>query len=303
MKPASVVARREDHSPCEFRRLKNAGQENGICIFLSLIFLSNLPMPTVVKHPIRRPSKSEFAAIAYEVMGCVFAIHNEFGRFFDERIYKRELARRLPGVSLEVPLEVAFDGFRKLYFLDALVGDAGLFEFKAADALTDRHRAQQMHYQMMADLPHGKLVNLCPEHIEHEFINPPLRPIERQQFAVSALGWEDLGEPKLREWFTAFVRDVGTCLDVSLYEEALTYRLGGERQVEREVEVVSDGCSLGTQKLRLAQPDVAIKVTTLPANLDSFQIHARRLLAHVKLEAIQWINVARHELTFTTIRK
>jgi GxxExxY protein len=260
-------------------------------------------MPIVVKHPLYRPTEPEFIAVAYEVMGCVFAIHNEFGRFFHERIYKRELARRLPNVSLEVPLEVGFDGFRKVCFLDALVQAGSVFEFKTVEALTDRHRAQQMHYQLMAELAFGKLVNLRADQVDHEFINTPLTLAERRQFTVAAREWQDFDEPDVRDWFTAFVQDVGTCLDVSLYEEALVYRLGGERGVEREIEVISDDCSLGTQKFRLVQPGVTFKVTTLPMNLEVFQNHAQRLLAHVKLNAIQWINIGRHELNFTPLRK
>ena len=43
-------------------------------------------------HPVRRLSQDEFGELSYAVMAHVFEIHNEFGRFFDERIYKRELA-------------------------------------------------------------------------------------------------------------------------------------------------------------------------------------------------------------------
>lgn len=49
-------------------------------------------------------------------MGCVFQIHSELGRFFDEKIYKRELAHRYPGVQLEVPIEVTYASFKKLQF-------------------------------------------------------------------------------------------------------------------------------------------------------------------------------------------
>ena len=33
-----------------------------------------------------RPTQAEFGQIAYEVMSCVYGIHNEFGRFFDEAV-------------------------------------------------------------------------------------------------------------------------------------------------------------------------------------------------------------------------
>ena len=87
-------------------------------------------MPVKLHHPIRRPSETEFSALTYEVMRVVFDIHNDLGRFFDERIYKRELARRLPGVSLEVPLEVTFESFRKTYFIDVLFQGAAPWSSK-----------------------------------------------------------------------------------------------------------------------------------------------------------------------------
>ncbi len=48
-------------------------------------------MPVALNIPIRRISQSEFGDVAYEVMQHVFDIHNELGRFFDEKIYKLEL--------------------------------------------------------------------------------------------------------------------------------------------------------------------------------------------------------------------
>jgi hypothetical protein len=57
-------------------------------------------MAVTLPIPIRRLSQSEFGELAFDVMRHVFAIHNEIGRFFDEKIYKRELARRLPRVRL-----------------------------------------------------------------------------------------------------------------------------------------------------------------------------------------------------------
>jgi hypothetical protein len=44
-----------------------------------------------------RISQEEFKQLASEVMHHIFAIHNEFGRLFDEAIYKKELADRMSG--------------------------------------------------------------------------------------------------------------------------------------------------------------------------------------------------------------
>ncbi len=168
-------------------------------------------------------------------MGYVFEIHNEFGRFFDEKIYKWELNRRCPGVQLEVPIELTFEGFRKLYYLDALAEGGAAFEFKAVESLTDRHRSQLLHYLLMADLSHGKLVNLRTEQVQHEFVNTTLRANDRAEFEIADHGWQEIGHKPIREWYTAFLREVGACLDISLYEEALTHLLGGEEQTLQEV--------------------------------------------------------------------
>jgi len=104
-------------------------------------------------------------------MGCIFEIHGDMGRFFDERIYKRELAHRHPGVQLEVPIEVTHRSFSKLQYIDVLVDGGAPFELKTVDAITPRHTAQLLNYLLLAELPHGKLVNLKKESVEHEFVN------------------------------------------------------------------------------------------------------------------------------------
>src|SRR5262245_40431362 len=100
-----------------------------------------------------------------------------------------------------------------------------------------------------------------------------------------------------------FLRDVGTGLDINLYEEALTHLLGGDEIVLQDVETVSGETDLGPQKFRLVTPGVAFKVTALSAASNTFEIHARRLLEHTRLDAIQWINVALNEVSFRTIRR
>ena len=83
-------------------------------------------MPIIPSLPTTRISQNEFKELASEVMRHVFDIHNEFGRLFDEQIYKRELAQRLPGVVLEAAVTVSHRSFAKTYYLDVLVN--GVFE-------------------------------------------------------------------------------------------------------------------------------------------------------------------------------
>ena len=260
-------------------------------------------MPVIVNTPTNRLHQVAFGKIAHDVMRCVFDIHNEFGRFFDEKIYKRELAQRFPDTQLEVPVQVTFEDFSKTYFLDVLVARSAVFEFKTVEALAARHRSQLLNYLLLAEIPHGKLVNMRTEKVQHEFVNTTLRLCDRTGFQVTADGWQEFGERPMREWFEAFLRDVGTGLDNSLYEEALTHLVGGEEQGLQEIEVVSGETLLGLQKFRLAAPDAVFKVTAFADPSDLFVIHASKLLEHTKLQAIQWINMGRSEVSFRTIRQ
>ena len=260
-------------------------------------------MPIIIRTPLRRLSQAEFGDLAYAVMGCVFQIHSELGRFFDEKIYKRELAHRCPGVQLEVPIEVTHASFKKLQYLDVLVEGGGPFEFKAVEAFTPRHPAQLLHYLLLAELPHGKLVNLRKEAVEHEFVNTTLTRADRIEFAIDEARWNDRtpGASRFREVLTALLRDWGTGLDLQFYEEALTHFLGGEAQVLVNVEVRTAEHPLGHQRMHLAAPRVAFAVTALREVDPDFETHARRLLRHTDLEAILWANIRLKMVTFTTI--
>src|SRR6266446_9643838 len=115
-------------------------------------------MPINVQTPTRRLSQKQFTDVVYRVMGHVFKVHQEFGSYFDENIYHREIARRCNGLT-KVPIEVSHADFRKLYFVDLLVEDGAIFELKTVEVLNNRHRSQLFQYLMLADLPRGKLVN------------------------------------------------------------------------------------------------------------------------------------------------
>ena len=260
-------------------------------------------MPIIIRTPLRRLSQAEFGDLAYAVMGCVFQIHSEMGRFFDEKIYKRELAHRYPGVQLEVPIEVTYASFKKLQYLDVLVDGGGPFEFKAVETFAPRHPAQLLHYLLLAELPHGKLVNLRKESVEHEFVNTTLTRVDRIQFAINEARWNDrtTGASRFREVLTALLRDWGTGLDLQFYEEALTHFFGGEACVITNVDVRTAEYPLGHQRMLLAAPRVAFVLTALHEADPNFESHARRLLRHADLEAMLWANISLKMVTFTTI--
>src|SRR5262245_43796124 len=90
-------------------------------------------MPVHLDVGTKRLDQATFGKIAHDVMRRVFDIHNEFGRFFDEKIYKRELSRRFPNTQLEVPLKVDFESFSKLFYLDALVDGGAVSSLKQSN--------------------------------------------------------------------------------------------------------------------------------------------------------------------------
>lgn len=262
-------------------------------------------MPIDVFAPLKRVSQTDFADMAYEVMRCVFDIHNEFGRFFDERIYKHELAHRYPGVKLEVPVEVRHRTFSQRYYLDVLVWDAGLFEFKVADRICSKHRAQTLHYLYISDLQHAKLVNVRPEQIEHEFVNTTLTRDDRLKFRVVAEDWVERvpGAADFREIVTALLQDWGTGLEIGLYRDAVVHFFGGEERVRQAVAVRNGSRVLGEHRVWMIAPGTAFMLTALNGQRASFLTHARRLLNHTDLNAIVWADLSIKRVVFTTIRK
>jgi GxxExxY protein len=277
---------------------KDLGQKDNRKSEVSFVAPNPLRMPISTKLPLRRLSQAEFGDVSYQVLGHVFAIHGELGRFFEERIYKQELANRMAGVRLEEPIDITYGAYRKRLFIDVLVNDGAIFEFKAVEKLTTTHRAQLCQYLMLCELGHGKLINVRPESVEHEFVNSSWRRDQRCQFEIDDLSWSSSfsGSSEFRDWMVGLLRDLGTGLTISLYEEATM-------APERLVRVTKDGQTLGETRVRLLTPDTAVKITAIAQNLAVFEGHARRWLAHVDVQALAWVNISMERVTFALIRK
>lgn len=180
-----------------------------------------------------RPTQAEFGQIAYEIMDCVWAIHDEFGRLFDEAVYKRELADRMPGMELELPVTLTHESFSKLYKLDVLAHKRGIIEFKAADSIVPRHRGQTINYLLLFDLPHAKIINIRPERVGDEFVNCHSRLHELKNPTLDTARFESgiEGADFFHDRLMSLIQDWGSGLETALYEEALTHFLGGEERV------------------------------------------------------------------------
>ncbi len=197
-------------------------------------------MPIHCPIATQRITQDEFKHLASEVMHHVFGIHNEFGRFFDEQIYKKELANRMKNVALELVVTVTHGTFSKAYHVDALVNSSGLFEFKAAETIHPRHRGQTLNYLLLLDLGDGKVVNVRPESVGHEFVNCPKRLVDLRNPAICEQRWDArvAGADMFRDQLLPLVADWGAGLEIGLYEEAVTHFLGGEAPVLLPVPVM-----------------------------------------------------------------
>ena len=107
-------------------------------------------MPVECSLPLHLLGQEEFHTIDKIVMGLAFDIHNDLGRFLDERIYQDELAHRCRGAGLnplrEVGMRIAYGDFVKNYFMDLVVADGVIYELKACECLTSAHERQLINY-------------------------------------------------------------------------------------------------------------------------------------------------------------
>lgn len=71
-------------------------------------------------------------------------------------------------------IQVEHKDFRKLYFLDMLTNEAGIYELKATVALNNNNDRQLINYLLLAGLHHGKLINFGPASVEYRFISTSL---------------------------------------------------------------------------------------------------------------------------------
>ncbi len=265
-------------------------------------------MPIEVATDIRRFEQVEFHLVDEKLMRIVFDVHNEFGRFFDEALYKKEIAARwtingLGSAEPEVRITVSHDTFRKDYLIDLLFNHGVVLEAKAAERIAPAHRSQSLHYLFLTGLQHGRLVNLRPASVEYEFFSTKLTLEKRRQFSLVESNWLAANPESawLREKLLALLNDWGTHLELALYRDAITHFLGGSEAVVRPVNVFSSKRFLGEQSVHLLTEDTAFAFTAINEGQSSMKEHQQRFLKHTPLRYIQWINLNHHKIELATL--
>jgi GxxExxY protein len=240
-------------------------------------------------------------------MRVVFDVHNEFGRLLDETLFKREIAVRCRSlgmpVAAEFPITLEHDDYRKSYFIDLLFCYGHMVEAKTVERLTPAHRSQSLNYLFLTGLHHGRLLNLRPERVEHEFVSTRLTPERRRDFTVQDHRWVEVNPQSkwLKEKMIELLGDWGAYLDLLLYREAVTYFLGGASRVCNRVNIYSGDRLLGSQETYLLTNDTAFELSAVHVAPWNMEEHQRRFLAHTRLRYVQWINFNRSQIEFTTL--
>ncbi len=159
---------------------------------------------------------------------------------------------------------------------------------------------------MLTELKHGMLINVRPEKVSREFVNYVLTHRDRLQFQIVTEQWEPSvpGAEQFRKILSDILSDWGTCLDLGLYEEALTHFFGGEEFVIRPATVKFGNHVLGPQPLPFVTANTAFKLSAFE-DLDSqlrFATHAQCLVNHANVEALLWANIGRHRVTLRCLK-
>jgi GxxExxY protein len=263
-------------------------------------------MPIQTAVPVEIIDQERFHAIDRQVTGIAFDIHNEFGRYLDEKLYQRELAQRCRQVGLHVEPEmhiaVVTGDFKKDYFADHLINRSVVVETKAAAALCPAHRGQALNYLFLCGLQHATLLNFRTERVQHEFVSTRLTRADRARYDLNMIEWKPLSSQceQMYEALPRLLADWGAFLDPVLYRDALSHLVGG---VESEIPIRSAGEPIGTQKVHTLSGHIAFSVTAYTHKPDTVLEHQRRFLRHTDLRAVQWINFNRHRIDLRTITK
>jgi GxxExxY protein len=248
-------------------------------------------------------TSEEFSSLDYRVMSCAFTSQNGIGRLADERIYEASLAHQLKTIGLDcctqVPIYIEHSTFRKTYFLDMVVDSGGVYELKTVSQLTGDHVSQLLCYLYLLDIPRGKLINFRSARIESQFVNAPIAASTRRSFRVDRQYQTEKGH--LVELTIGMLRDLGTSLSLSLYQEILVHMLGGEDSVIAMIPLSEGAISLGNQRFCLSNPTESFQITCFRDTTEQYEQHLRSLLRLSPLDATHWINIDVKCVTFKTV--
>lgn len=102
------------------------------------------------------------------IINAFYAVYNQLGYGFLEKVYKNalshELAMREIHVQQQVPIAVTYDQIVVgEYFADMLVDNKVILELKVAESISEGHKAQLINYLKATDIEVGLVLNFGPK--------------------------------------------------------------------------------------------------------------------------------------------
>ncbi len=255
-------------------------------------------------------SEEEFHELDYDIMGLAFKVHNELGRFCKEKIYQNYFAQLcrendVASIETEVSIVVSFKSFIKKYYIDVLINNAIIYEFKSVHSLTDEHKGQALNYILLAGINHGKVINFGASSLGREFISTSLTTSVRYDIIFDTDKWEDVDKDSkwLKNIIIDLIKEWGGFLGIQLFYEAIIFFYGGKNNVVRPIKIICNNHLIGTQNFCLLNKKTAFSLSALTKEKKYYRIHLKKLLNHTSLETLQWINFNHHNIEFETIKK
>ncbi len=265
-------------------------------------------MPIQLEQPIKALSEQEFHDLDFQVMRLAFDAHNRLGRFYDEKIYQNELLNlcRDNGISAETEVKIGLThkSFTKDLFIDLLIENGSVYELKTANSIVSDYRIQTLDYLLLSNIRHGKIIIFRPPSVEHEFVSTSLAPSDRRNISILEESWHHGSETadKLKSIASDLFDDWGAFLDSKLYKEAICHFFGGQEEISVPIEILKNGCSIGTQKIPLFSSTETFCISSVKIDVSGYQNHLQRFLNCTPLKSLFWINLNRSEVQFRTLR-
>lgn len=252
-----------------------------------------------------------FQIIDHIVMGHAFAIHNELGRFWNEKVYQNELFERcladerIDTATKETLISTSFISFVKEYYADLIINDLYIYELKATDGLNQKHKAQLLNYLLLTNRSFGKLVNFGGTSVESNFVSTRLTREKRLNYIIDDCSWngDDQQSKLFKSYLEQLFAELGLFLKNSIYTDAITELLGGESKVIAAKAVSNGRRIIAYQKFHLIDNETAFKVTSLTESLHGFECNLNKMLRYTNLKRIHWVNLNHHKVIFKTIEK
>jgi GxxExxY protein len=107
----------------------------------------------------------QMMALCNQVREIAYAIHQDHGNGYLDKVYENALARRLRKAGLNVEQQHRLIIYNEdgteigEYYADLFIEGELIVELKACKTTTDEHRAQLLHYLKGAKKEHGLLIN------------------------------------------------------------------------------------------------------------------------------------------------